>query len=43
MAAQVVAAELEMDLFRIDLASVVSKYIGETAEHLRQIFSAPRA
>jgi adenylate kinase family enzyme len=38
MAAQVVAAELEMDLFRIDLASVVSKYIGETAKHLRQIF-----
>ena len=39
MAAQVVAAELEMDLFRIDLASVVSKYIGETAKHLRQIFA----
>jgi AAA+ superfamily predicted ATPase len=39
MAAQIVAAELEMDLFRIDLASVVSKYIGETAKHLRQIFA----
>jgi SpoVK/Ycf46/Vps4 family AAA+-type ATPase len=39
MAAQVVAAELEMDLFRVDLASVVSKYIGETAKHLRQIFA----
>ncbi len=39
MAAQVIAAELEMDLFRIDLASVVSKYIGETAKHLRQIFA----
>lgn len=38
MAVQIVAAELEMDLFRIDLASVVSKYIGETAKHLRQIF-----
>ena len=39
MAAQVIAAALEMDLFRIDLASVVSKYIGETAKHLRQIFA----
>ena len=39
MAAQVIAADLEMDLFRIDLASVVSKYIGETAKHLRQIFA----
>ena len=39
MAAQIVAADLEMDLFRIDLASVVSKYIGETAKHLRQIFA----
>ncbi len=39
MAAQVIAAGLEMDLFRIDLASVVSKYIGETAKHLRQIFA----
>jgi adenylate kinase family enzyme len=39
MAAQVIAADLELDLFRIDLASVVSKYIGETAKHLGQIFS----
>jgi MoxR-like ATPase len=39
MAAQVIAAGLEMDLFRIDLASVVSKYIGETAKHLREIFA----
>jgi hypothetical protein len=39
MAAQVIAAGLEMDLFRVDLASVVSKYIGETAKHLRQIFA----
>lgn len=38
MAAQVMAAELELDLFRIDLATVVSKYIGETAKHLGQIF-----
>jgi SpoVK/Ycf46/Vps4 family AAA+-type ATPase len=39
MAAQVIAADLELDLFRIDLASVVSKYIGETAKHLSRIFS----
>ena len=39
MAAQVIAAALELDLFRIDLATVVSKYIGETAKHLGQIFA----
>jgi adenylate kinase family enzyme len=39
MATQVIAAELELDLFRVDLASVVSKYIGETAKHLAQIFA----
>jgi hypothetical protein len=38
MAAQVLAAELELDLFRVDLASCISKYIGETAKNLRQIF-----
>ncbi|HLT35071.1 MAG TPA: AAA family ATPase, partial [Enhygromyxa sp.] len=39
MAAQVVAAELELDLFRINLATVISKYIGETAKNLDRIFS----
>lgn len=39
MATQVIAGDLELDLFRIDLASVVSKYIGETAKHLAQIFA----
>ena len=34
-----IAADLELDLFRVDLATVVSKYIGETAKHLGQIFS----
>jgi hypothetical protein len=38
MAAQVIAAELGLDLFRIDLASSVSKYIGETAKNLRKVF-----
>ena len=39
MAAQVIAADLGLDLFRIDLATVVSKYIGETAKQLKQIFA----
>lgn len=39
MAAQVLAADLSLDLFRIDLAMVVSKYIGETAKQLKQIFT----
>ena len=43
MAAQVVAAELELDLFRVDLASVVSKYIGETAKHLARDLRPRRA
>ena len=39
MAAQVIAAELGLDLFRIDLASTVNKYIGETAKNLRRVFA----
>lgn len=38
LAAQVIAAELELDLYRIDLSRVVSKYIGETEKNLDQIF-----
>jgi AAA+ superfamily predicted ATPase len=40
MAAEVLAAELDLDLFRIDLSMVVSKYIGETEKNLRQVFDA---
>jgi hypothetical protein len=40
MAAEVVANELGLDLCRIDLASVVSKYIGETEKNLEKIFAA---
>jgi hypothetical protein len=40
MAAQVLAAELGLDLFRVDLATVVSKYIGETEKNLERIFAA---
>jgi adenylate kinase family enzyme len=40
MVAQVLAAELGLDLFRVDLATVVSKYIGETEKNLERIFTA---
>ncbi len=40
MAAEVLARELKLDLYRIDLAGVVNKYIGETEKNLRQIFLA---
>lgn len=40
MAAEVLAAELQLDLYRIDLASVVSKYIGDTEKNLKRIFDA---
>jgi SpoVK/Ycf46/Vps4 family AAA+-type ATPase len=40
MAAQVVAAELGLDLFVVDLSGVVSKYIGETEKNLETIFTA---
>ncbi len=38
MAAQVIAGMLEVELLRVDLAAVVSKYIGETAKNLTAIF-----
>jgi SpoVK/Ycf46/Vps4 family AAA+-type ATPase len=40
MAAGVLSKELERDLYQIDLATLVSKYIGETEKHLRKIFNA---
>jgi hypothetical protein len=40
MAAQVLGAELGLELFRVDLATVVSKYIGETEKNLERIFGA---
>ncbi len=38
MAAEVIANELGLDLYKIDLSMVVSKYIGETEKNLEQIF-----
>jgi hypothetical protein len=40
MAAEVIANRLGLDLFRIDLSTVVSKYIGETEKNLERIFIA---
>ncbi|MES1245980.1 MAG: ATP-binding protein [Acidobacteriota bacterium] len=40
MAAEVLARELRLDLYRIDLSTVVSKYIGETEKNLRRVFDA---
>ena len=40
MAAEVLANDLRLSLFRIDLSAVVSKYIGETEKNLRRLFDA---
>jgi SpoVK/Ycf46/Vps4 family AAA+-type ATPase len=40
MAAEVLANELQLPLFRIELSTVVSKYIGETEKNLQRIFDA---
>jgi len=43
LAAEVVANAAGLDLFRIDLSAVVSKYIGETEKNLSRIFDAAEA
>jgi hypothetical protein len=40
MAAEVLANQLRLDLYRIDLSAVMSKYIGETEKNLRRVFDA---
>ena len=40
LAAEVIAGELQLNLYRIDLSQVVSKYIGETEKNLRKLFDA---
>jgi hypothetical protein len=40
LAAEVLAGQLDLDLYRIDLSGVVSKYIGETEKNLRRVFDA---
>jgi ATPase family associated with various cellular activities (AAA) len=39
LAARALAASLEMDLYRVDLSTVVNKYIGETEKNLNQLFA----
>ena len=43
LAAEVIAAELRLDLMRIDLSAVVDKYIGETEKNLGRVFDAAEA
>ena len=40
MAAEVIAHELQLDLYKIDLSQIVSKYIGETEKSLNQVFTS---
>ncbi len=39
LAARILAAELGMDLYRVDLAAVVNKYIGETEKNLHRVLT----
>jgi hypothetical protein len=43
MAAEVIARDLDLDLYRVDLSSVISKYIGETEQNLKRVFDAAEA
>lgn len=43
MAAQVIAADLGLDLLAVDISAVISKWVGETAQHLQQLLSSPVA
>jgi hypothetical protein len=43
LAAEVIAGRLGLDLFKLDLSAVVSKYIGETEKNLDEIFDAASA
>lgn len=43
MAAQVIAGALQLDLFRIDLSNVVSKYIGESSKNIERILARAKS
>src|SRR6202008_3530518 len=43
LAAEIVAGELGLDVFKLDLSAVVSKYIGETEKNLEEVFEAAGA
>lgn len=38
MAAEVLANELKMELYKIDMSRIIDKYVGETEKHIREIF-----
>ena len=40
LSAEILAGELQLDLYRIDLSQIVNKYIGETEKNLRRVFDA---
>ncbi len=40
MAAEVIAGDLGLDMYKVDLAALVSKYIGETEKNLERVFAA---
>jgi DNA polymerase III delta prime subunit len=42
MAAQILAAELQLEIYRIDLSTVVSKYVGESSKNIERILSAAK-
>ncbi len=42
MASEIIANELELDMYKIDLSQIVSKYIGETEKNLHRIFEEAR-
>jgi hypothetical protein len=43
MSAEIIAGDLGLDMFKVDLSNVVSKYIGETEKHLERVFTAAEA
>ncbi|MEJ8546926.1 AAA family ATPase [Brevibacillus borstelensis] len=43
MSAEVIAKELRLDIFKVDLSQVISKYIGETEKNLQKIFAEAKA
>lgn len=42
MAAQVVSSELGLEIYKVDLSKIVSKYIGETEKNLREVFDSAK-
>jgi hypothetical protein len=43
LAAEIIAGELALDLYKVDLAALVSKWVGETEKNLSKVFSAAEA